>query len=111
MEPRITALVEYTEIRSLLKQLAQFCITHKLHRDGTTGAKVHCFNKNELVVINAAYQERHQDINVLQISGGYMFLDAQSATSGMIRLFTNDTNPKWSFWKDATTGAIMTDVA
>ncbi|GMI44462.1 hypothetical protein TrCOL_g1800 [Triparma columacea] len=44
-----------------------------------------------------------------KLEGGYVFLDKDGGTEGMIRLYSDGCNPKWSFWmKD---GVLKVDLA
>jgi len=72
----------------VLQRIAKYCIDNKLYRQGND---FHNFCD-------------HPDLKIKDIDGGYMFLDEASDLCdddlfcGMIRIYKDSCNPKWSFW-------------
>ena len=70
----------------LLKQIAQRCI-----RNNWIQSSTHYFTKSEITEFNLILN------GAGSIQNGYCFLDDYDYTEGMIRLFSGNCNPKWSF--------------
>ena len=96
---------EYTTMDELLLILANWAIEKKMYR---VGNKYHDFNRIETLVIN-----RFRKGDLPRIDAGYIFLDEKkdnpTGKDGMIRLYSEGCNPKWSFWEEK--GEIKVDYA
>lgn len=92
----------YEDIESLLIQLAKYCIDNNLYRRGNN---FHNFKAKDIKMMNQASLIK----DPILINGGYFFLDIPNGSEGMIRLYCDDSDPKWSFWID--NGEIKIDWA
>lgn len=97
-------ITPYTDIDDLLKPIARWAIKCKLYRN-TAGIGRH-FSRLEIAAMNRNYTGASRP----GFRGGYVFVDSpEESTSGMIRLYTDSANPKWSFWEE--NGEIKVDYA
>ena len=81
---------------TLLLHIAETCIKNNWFRTSEPFDKCyHCFTPDELNVFNKILDCSDE----CALDGGYCFLDEDGGTEGMIRLYANDCNPKWSFGK------------
>lgn len=97
---------EYKEIDGLLTQLAEYAIEKKLFRKGD---EFRSFTRSEIKAMNDKFTnpKRLKKKDIPKLTGGYMFLDDCDYSpkpegygkTGMIRLFSANANPKWSFEK------------
>jgi hypothetical protein len=83
--------VPYTDIDTLIKTIAKTAIRKNLVRKNNdfynfTNREIHCMNHN------------YKGEEPMNIEGGYVFLDDDGGNEGMVRLYIDDCNPKWSFW-------------
>jgi hypothetical protein len=103
--PCLSSLVDYLEqysdIDGLLTQLARFCIHHNLYRQGNT---FYYFSEEELEKMNACSL-----MPDLELDGGFMFLFDPNSKEGMVQLYSDACNPKWTF--DSENNKITIDHA
>jgi len=95
----------YDSIDDLLTILGDWCIRKNLYRKSN---EFHNFTDKEIFVINRNSRCIFEGKRTI-IQGGYVFLDDENGTEGMIRLYIDDANPKWSFWKEGD--KMMVDMA
>jgi len=92
------------DIDDILKRLAKYCIDNEFYRnkDEFMGGYKHLSAKEIYEITNSRFND-----------SGYIFLDEeckdQEEKTGMIRLYSGDGNPKWSFWTE--NGVIKVDFA
>jgi len=86
-------MTEWKTVNDLLPILAKYCIANNFYRKGN---EFHELTPGEVKRINKSY------VGELKpwILGGYMFLDDDGGKEGMIRLYSREGNPKWSFWEE-----------
>jgi hypothetical protein len=80
-------------LSSLLLYIAQMCIDNNWHRTAELGS-FHYFTQAELRDFNERFPGEPK------LDGGYVFLDKDGGTEGMIRLYSDGCNPKWAFWME-----------
>ena len=82
-------LMDFEEISvdQAIKYVANYCITNNLYRQGNT---FHEFDDSFVNTLNAMFPN-------LDVDGGYCFLDDNGGKTGLIRFYSGDANPKWSF--------------
>lgn len=85
----VDVIQPFNDIDELLTQLAHFCISHNLYRQGNA---FYYFKCDEVRRMNKCCL-----ITGLEIDSGYMFLDDPNGKEGMIRINAGDANPKWIF--------------
>jgi hypothetical protein len=66
-----------------LRNIALLCFKENWYRKGN---EFHDLTPEEL-----------DDCGLDHMDGGYCFLDTPNGTTGMIRLYHEDSNPKWGF--------------
>lgn len=93
-------LLDYYTEEELLKQIADFCLINQIRRTDHKDGGWFYFEDKELKEINRANKIKGKK---LKYTGGYCFLDEtrkewDSNSDGLIRLYVNHCNPKWSFW-------------
>ena len=81
-----------SNLNKLLIDIAKMCIKNNYHRE--------LFPKESL-----GYDLTFSELSELQAKfrcyvGGYCFLDEDGGDEGMIRLYTKNSNPKWSFFRN-----------
>ena len=82
---------EGLSLDDLLKCIAEKCIANNWYRTDDASGGYHYFTQDELKEYNEL-QPREP------IDGGYCFLDEDGIPEGMIRSYSGNCNPKWSFW-------------
>jgi hypothetical protein len=92
-----------TDIDDVLLKLAKYCIDNKHYRtDGDEGGWKHLSRKEIYDITNCNFMD-----------SGYMFMDKECKDKeekiGMIRLYSFECNPKWTFWTED--GEIKVDGA
>ena len=97
-------LSDWTDVYELTKMLGLHCIKANLYRKGNSFFH---FNRKDTKLINK-FDKTGSDPK-WKINGGYMFLDEENGTSGMVRLYIGDEDPKFSFWMED--GVIKADMA
>lgn len=81
------------DIDIILNYLALDCIKNKRYRDENT-----FFHFDNKFIIKLLESNGYDNPDILKIKGGYMFLDNDEENyQGMIRLYSGQSNPKWSF--------------
>ena len=91
------------DIDDILLKLAKYCINNEFYRIGNSDEGYKYLLAEEI------YQITNSRFN----DGGYIFLDEECKNdkekTGMIRLYSGNSNPKWSFWTE--NGVIKVDFA
>ena len=95
-------MTEWKGTGDLLPILAKYCVANNFYRKGN---EYHHLTRKDVKEINK-YYVGELDPWVL---GGYIFLDDNGGEEGMIRLYSPEGNPKWSFWEED--GKMMVDMA
>lgn len=81
---------QWDDINNLLPQIARFTIANNLYRQGKN------FYDLDTRHIMPAYVGGADDFP--NINDGYVFLDDPNGKTGIIRLYADIFEPKWSFW-------------